>query len=71
MHKIHYSLSILESFITSNMAYQNPSSYDYQFRMTWPNRFLKQGGFVLLTTLLTRVIQAFDYKDEIMMNLLD
>jgi len=39
--------------------------------MTWPNRFLKQGGFVLLTTLLIKVLQEFDYKDEIMMNLLD
>jgi hypothetical protein len=71
LNKIHYSLSILESFITSNMAYQDPNSYDYQFRMTWPTRFLEQGGIVLLTNLLTRVIQVLDIKDDTMMNLLD
>ena len=39
--------------------------------MSWPTRFLEQGGFVLLTNLLTRVIKDLDLKDEIMMNLLD
>lgn len=29
MHKIHYSLSILDSYITSDLAHFAPSSYDY------------------------------------------
>ena len=53
------------------MAYQNPNSYDYQFRMSWPTRFLEQGGFVMLTNLLTKVIKDLDLKDEFRINLLD
>jgi len=43
---------------------QNP--YEFKFRETWIDRFLAQGGFLLLTKILDKIVQAeTDYKDDL------
>lgn len=54
-NKIRYALTIVDALITTDLAQINPNNYDYNYRYSWSNRFLEQGGFLLLINLFMRI----------------
>ena len=56
IHKVNYCLSIIDSFTTRDTTHLNMQAYDTWHLQSWLSRFLEQGGFNMLSSVLESLL---------------